>query len=86
MSSVKSVLKKKISRHPQLTYSVSNLAEGFTVSERTIHNMDSRGLLPRPLLSIRRKLWSVDEIQAWLRCGCPDRRKWELIRDRELKG
>lgn len=48
------------------------------VSLRTVQKMHSTGSLPRALRLGRCCVWSVEELRAWVRAGCPSRARWEL--------
>lgn len=52
------------------------LAKMLGVSVRHVERLDSSGRLPKSLRLGRAKRWVVDDIKAWLRAGCPDRRTW----------
>lgn len=56
------------------------LAELLDLSVRTIRRLDSSGKLPRPVRIGGAVRWRMDEIDAWLAAGCPDRKQWESIR------
>lgn len=55
----------------------SDVAAIQQCSVRHVHNMDKRGLMPRPVRIGHLKRWGLDEIRDWLRAGCPDRQAWE---------
>jgi len=56
--------------------SVSDLAELLNTSSRTIHRLNSAGLIPCPLRVGCRLRWRREEIDAWLKAGCPSRNGW----------
>jgi hypothetical protein len=41
----------------------------------------SIGPLPITLGTCRRRLYSVAELRAWVEAGCPNREKWQVIKD-----
>ena len=48
------------------------------LSETTVKKMNEQGLMPMPVaMKIRRTLWSVRELDAWIQSGCPSRVEWE---------
>jgi predicted DNA-binding transcriptional regulator AlpA len=47
------------------------------LSERTIRRHDAAGLVPRPLSIGGAVRWRADEIDAWIKAGCPKRLDWE---------
>ncbi len=56
------------------------LAEVLGLSVRTIRRLDSAGKLPRPVHIGGAVRWRLEEINAWLAAGCPDRQQWESTR------
>jgi hypothetical protein len=52
------------------------------VSPRLWRALDSSGRVPRGRRLGRAKIWSVDELRAWLRAGCPARDRWESMQER----
>ena len=50
------------------------------MSRRSFERIDSNGKLG--LLPVRvldgRPLWSVEELRAWVRAGCPTRAQWQI--------
>ena len=69
-----------------LAVDARGLAEMLGVSLRHVRRMDSAGEIPKGVRLGRAVRWSVEEIHAWLRAGAPDRKSWEIIRDRERAG
>lgn len=53
-----------------------DLAELLATSIRTVHRLNSSGMIPKPLYVGRRPRWRRDEILAWIESGCPDRQHW----------
>jgi predicted DNA-binding transcriptional regulator AlpA len=52
------------------------------VDERTVRRNSHAGKLPRPVRVTARCIrWRRDELWAWLQAGCPDRKRWEAMRD-----
>ncbi len=56
---------------PATLLDVSQVATILSVSERTIYRMADSGAMPRPrhLNSLVR--WSRQEVEAWVKAGCP---------------
>ena len=44
--------------------------------------LDRNGLVPSPIKFGRRLLWRLDELKAWCKKGCPDRKTWLVINDK----
>ncbi len=63
----------------------NRLAELLDLSVRTIRRFDSAGKLPRPVRIGGAVRWRVAEITHWLEAGCPDRQRWEAVRQQETK-
>lgn len=49
------------------------------ISERTWRKLDRTVRVPRPIAVGRRRLWSVQDLRAWVAAGCPSRERWEAI-------
>lgn len=65
--------------HPLLVDAVA-AAEAHDVCERTWRSLDAQGLVPEPVRLGRRRLWSVEDLRAWVRLGCPNRERFEQCR------
>jgi predicted DNA-binding transcriptional regulator AlpA len=63
-----------------MVLSAMRLSQRLGVSLRHIRRMDSAGKLPRPIRLGKVVLWKVDEINAWLNAGAPDRKTWEQMK------
>lgn len=48
-------------------------------SERSWRTWDAAGLIPQPVRIGRSTLWRRDELQAWIKAGCPRREEWEIV-------
>lgn len=53
-------------------------AKLLQVSERTLWKMMSIGQTPEPIRIGRGVRWSKEELEAWVRAGCPSREKWSF--------
>ena len=53
------------------------LAQKLRISIRSVRRYDSSGKLPSPVRFGRVVRWRSDEIEAWMNCGCPDRKTWQ---------
>jgi hypothetical protein len=51
------------------------------VGDRHFRAMDSAGRVPRGMRLGRAKIWSVQELSAWLAAGCPCRDEWERLKE-----
>ena len=43
-------------------------------------SLHSAGRVPLPVKLGRRTLWRREELESWIRAGCPARDKWEALR------
>jgi len=64
-----------------MALSAAELAQALGVSLRHVHRMNTAGKIPRPIRLSRSVRWPIQEIQAWLAAGAPDRRTWEAIKE-----
>lgn len=56
------------------------LARMLGISERQVSRLSDAGKLPQALSLGGCKRWSIEEIEAWVRAGCPRRAQWENLR------
>lgn len=49
------------------------------ISERTLWGMSHTEETPSPIRIGRNVRWSIEELRAWIRNGCPPRRRWNTI-------
>ncbi|MGE3807273.1 MAG: hypothetical protein AB7K24_21630 [Gemmataceae bacterium] len=54
----------------------SQAAAMCSKSTRTWRTWDAEGLVPSPVKIGRSILWRAEEIQAWIKAGCPSREVW----------
>jgi predicted DNA-binding transcriptional regulator AlpA len=59
------------------------LARLLDSSVRSIDRDYSAGRLPKALMLGGRKRWRKAEILAWIAAGCPDRKRWEVLKQNE---
>lgn len=53
-------------------------AQLLAVSESTLWKLHSSGRIPNPMrLGGRVVRWRREELEAWVRAGCPPRERWE---------
>ena len=50
------------------------------VSQATWYRLHIIGKTPEPVKLGRRSLWVRDELEAWVRAGCPKREKWNKLK------
>ncbi len=57
------------------------LATLLSTSVRSIECLNAAERIPAPVRIGSRPRWRHEEILAWVRAGCPDRRTWEERRE-----
>ena len=62
-----------------LNVSASGVSTLLGISTSMVHKLDVAEKLPRPIRIGRRKLWRVQEVQAWNDAGCPRRDDWDRL-------
>ena len=50
-------------------------------STRTWRTWNTAGRIPRPIYIGRAPLWRPEELKAWVAAGCPDRDRWDTMRE-----
>lgn len=56
-------------------------AQLLGISSRHLITLEEPGLLPRPRLLGRRKLFSTREMKEWSRLGCPSAERFKLMQE-----
>jgi predicted DNA-binding transcriptional regulator AlpA len=63
-----------------LLVDVHSLAKILNVGRNTVWKLHSTGVLgPMPIRLGRRTLWRREEIERWVKAGCPSRDRWLTI-------
>ena len=52
-------------------------AQSLGIGRSLFRKLNSSGLIPRPVRIGRRVLWRTQELEDWVRMGCPPRAQWE---------
>jgi len=65
-----------------LLWNAKTLAAALSIGERTLWRLDAMGKVPRAVRLGKSKRWKRQEILEWIEMGCPDRREWEVRRQR----
>lgn len=68
---------KSMVHAPSRLVSIANVAEALAVSVATVRRLCDAGKMPAPVSRGRLLRWRADEIDAWIRAGCPVRSIWE---------
>ena len=66
---------------PPLLLRAADAAALCGKSERTWRCWDAAGLVPRPVRIRRATFWRPEELRRWVEAGCPDRLRWEQLRE-----
>ena len=64
----------------RLLIDIATLARLLSLSESTLHKLKLMDQLPAPVRIGRAVRWNLEEIRAWVNCGCPARHRWEIMR------
>lgn len=67
-----------------LALSAGQVAKLLGISLRHLWSLNASGRLPRPIRFGRSVRWLLEELQAWLAAGAPERCKREAMRGREI--
>ena len=60
-----------------LMLGVDNAAAVLGIGRSLFLRLDDTGKVPKAVqLGDKRKLWRYEELQAWVRAGCPHRDRW----------
>lgn len=62
-----------------LLIDLKQLATLLSCGQSTLHRNRKADRLPAPIKLGGRTLWRVQEIEAWVAAGCPDRKTWEAM-------
>jgi predicted DNA-binding transcriptional regulator AlpA len=72
--------KTRIRKDYAMAVDANRLAALLDLSLRTVRRLDSSGKLPRPVRIGGAVRWRLNEIEAWLEAGCPDRQRWDATK------
>ena len=69
-----------------LLIDAATMAKMLGIGLSCLYSMDRSGELgPMGLHLRRRRLWPVEEVQAWVRAGCPRREVWMVTQENRRK-
>lgn len=60
--------------------SVADVARLLNISKGALQKLRRQARVPAPVEMGRRVLWRREELEAWVRTGCPTREAWESRR------
>ena len=58
-----------------------DVAKALSLSSRTVHRLNSSGLIIKPLRISGSVRYSQSELMAWIQAGMPARRVWESMKE-----
>ena len=61
---------------------VQGVAKRLAISQRQVWNLLSSGRMPEPIRLGRSVRWRAEDIDLWVRLGCPARDSFERERDK----
>ena len=64
-------------------WTLDETAAFLRVSQRKLKYMRDLELTPKEILVGSRPMFRAIEIRAWLRAGCPNQRRWTVLRKQE---
>jgi len=70
---------EQISQTEQILVPAKQAAKMLGISMAFFYRLHNAGKVPLPRKLGRRSLWSVQELKAWDRAGCPPRAQWLQI-------
>jgi len=76
MEEERCVMTDKLEASATILLRIREAADLCGCSERTWHQWDLLGLVPRPVKMRRTKYWVRDELIAWAQAKCPKRDAW----------
>ncbi len=74
-------MKGETANRAPLLLGATETADLLSISRTSFYRLRSQGLLPLPVRLGRRCLWRVEEVQHWVKEGCPPVDKWEALKD-----
>ena len=71
--------KENTSQNTETLLSTRAVAKILSLSSRTVHRLNSSGLIIKPLRISGSVRYSQSELMAWIKSKMPDRRTWEAM-------
>ncbi len=71
---------------PGLLIDIGQLVVLLRRSAASLERDQAAGRLPAPVYVGGSRRWRRQEIEDWVRAGCPNRERWEAIRDASRSG
>ena len=61
--------------------STKTVAKVLSLSSRTVHRLNSSGLIIKPLRISGSVRYSQSELMAWIEAGMPRRSEWQVMKE-----
>ncbi|MBL7186841.1 MAG: helix-turn-helix domain-containing protein [Phycisphaerae bacterium] len=74
-------MNKKANQSSEKLLSTEVVAQILSLSKRTIHRLNSSGLIIKPLRISGSIRYRESELMAWIKAEMPNRRAWEAIKN-----
>lgn len=70
---------------PPLLIGIAEVAHLIGLATRTARRKATAGQLPLPVKIGGTQRWRREEIETWVRAGCPARHRWELVKAGQMQ-
>ena len=74
-------MNREASQNPEKLLSTDAVAQILSLSKRTIHRLNSSGLIIKPLRISGSIRYRESELMAWIKAEMPNRRTWEALKN-----
>ena len=74
-------MSKEVKQTTEKLLSTEAVAQILSLSKRTVHRLNSSGLIFKPLRISGSVRYLESELLAWIRAGMPNRVEWEAIQN-----
>jgi predicted DNA-binding transcriptional regulator AlpA len=58
----------------------AGLGRMLRLSRRELYRLEDAGRIPAAIVFGTCKRWPIEEIETWVRAGCPPRKSWQNLR------
>ncbi len=73
--------KENTNQNTETLLSTRAVAKILSLSSRTVHRLNSSGLIIKPLRISGSVRYSQSELMAWIQAGMPTRKAWESMKE-----
>ena len=74
-------MSKEVKQNTEKLLSTDAVSQILSLSKRTVHRLNSSGLIIKPLRISGSVRYLESELLAWIKAGMPDRRTWEAMKN-----